>query len=96
MYEGLPFPYLMKSSSVDEARYIKVYLVEWCEQECLAESGIPADSLKLWQGAAKHNNIYIHCIRHFQFLVVTFINMCVHIYMRVAQYPENASRYILD
>ena len=45
-FEGLPFPHLMESSSIVETQNIKVYLVEWCEEECFAESEIPTDSPK--------------------------------------------------
>ncbi|CAM1311707.1 Uncharacterised protein g5782 [Pycnogonum litorale] len=54
-FEDLPFPHLMESDGVIEEQYRKVGLVEWCE-ECFAGSGIPKDSLKFWQGVAKHNN----------------------------------------
>ena len=46
----------LESNSVVEAQYGEVYLVEWCEEECFAESRFPTDSLKLWKGVAKHNN----------------------------------------
>ena len=36
--EDLTFLHLMKSNSVVKAQYRKVYLVEWCEKECFAES----------------------------------------------------------
>ena len=55
-FDDLPFPRLMESNSVIVARYRKVSLVEWCEEECFAESGINADSLNLLQDVAKHNN----------------------------------------
>ena len=40
--EDLQFPHLMECSSAVEAQHRKVHLVEWCEEECSAESGIPA------------------------------------------------------
>ena len=46
----------MKSNGVFEAQYKKVYLVEWCEEESFAASGIPAGSHKFWHGVAKHDN----------------------------------------
>ena len=54
--EDLPFSHHIESNSVDKAQYRKDYLVDWCEEECFAESGIRRDSLKFWQGVAKHNN----------------------------------------
>ena len=54
--KDLQFRHLMESNSVVEAQHRKVYLVEWCEEECFAESGNPADYLELWQGVAKLNN----------------------------------------
>ena len=56
MFEDLPFPHLIKSDSVAKAQCRKVYLVEWCEEQYFAESGIPADCIKFWQGVAKHND----------------------------------------
>ena len=52
-FEDLSFPHLMDSNSVVEAQYGKVYLVEWCEEECFVVSGIPSDSLRFWHGVGK-------------------------------------------
>ena len=57
MFEDIPYQHLMENNSLVVTQYRKVYLVEWCEEECLTESGIPADSPALWQGVAKHNNV---------------------------------------
>ena len=55
-FEDLPFPHFIESKRIVEVQYRKVYLVEWCEVECFAERGIPADSIKFRQGVAKYNN----------------------------------------
>ena len=44
----------MESNSVVKTQHRKICL--WCEEECYAESGIPADSSTISQGVAKHNN----------------------------------------
>ena len=64
-FEDLPFQHLMESKSVVEAQPIKISLVEWLEEECHAESGIPTDFLKLWHGVAKDNNFKDHATHSF-------------------------------
>ena len=39
-FEDFPFPHLMESYSLVEAQYKNVYLVEWYEEEYVADSGI--------------------------------------------------------
>ena len=56
-FEDLPFLHLMENDiSLMENQYRRISLVEWCEEECFAEGGIPKESLLFWQGVAKHNN----------------------------------------
>ena len=51
-FEELPISKLMEGHRVAEAQNRRV---EWCDEECFAESGIPVDYPNFWQGVAKYN-----------------------------------------
>ena len=75
--EYLSFPHLMESNSVVEAQHRKVHPVEWCEEECLTECRIPADSPKFWQYAAKHNDFKDLAIYALTYLITPASNAIV-------------------